>query len=86
MSGIQDEAYSEAMAEIERLTGENARLKKLNLMTDDELVLDLKSEINHLKTLLTRAADALDGYYSVVPSATAKQIIDKLRIECEHSR
>jgi hypothetical protein len=61
MSGIQDEACSEAMAEIERLTGENARLKKLNLMTDDELVLDLKSEINHLKTLLSHAADALEA-------------------------
>jgi uncharacterized small protein (DUF1192 family) len=54
MSDIQDEAYSEAMDEIDKLKGEIARLKKLNLMTDDEVILDLKSEIERLKAQIVR--------------------------------
>jgi hypothetical protein len=43
------------------------------------LLIKQDAEIERLKALLTRAADALDGYNSVVPSARAKEIIDELR-------
>jgi len=56
MSEIEDEAYSEVMAENEWLRAENARLKdkiggleKLNQMTDDAVIMELKAEIERLK-------------------------------------
>jgi DNA repair exonuclease SbcCD ATPase subunit len=47
-------------AEIERLKDKIRGLEKLNQMTDEEAVMELKAEIERLKTLLTRAADALE--------------------------
>ena len=41
---------AEKDAEIERLKAENARLKKWNLMTDEQVVMDLKAEIERLLT------------------------------------
>jgi protein subunit release factor A len=51
----------EAMKEIERLKDKIRGLEKLNQMTDEEVVMELKAEIERLKALLARAADALDN-------------------------
>jgi hypothetical protein len=40
---------------------EIARLKQFNLMTDEQVVMDLKAEVKRLKALLSRAATALDN-------------------------
>ena len=49
---LQDEAYTEAMDEIKRKDAELERLKQLNLMTDEQVVMDLKAEIERLKAIL----------------------------------
>ena len=57
------EAYQKAIgpiqpakdAEIERLRRENAQLKKWNMMTDEQVILDLKSLITELADTLVRA-------------------------------
>lgn len=54
MSEIQDEAYSELCEENERLKAEIKGLKKLNLMTDDEVILNLKAEIERLREQLRK--------------------------------
>jgi hypothetical protein len=43
--------------EIERLKDKIRGLEKLNQMTDEEVIMELKAEINRLKALLIRAAD-----------------------------
>jgi protein subunit release factor A len=63
MSDIQEEAYSEAMDEIERLKDKIRGLEKLNQMTDEEVIMQLKAEIAQLKSLLTRAAEALEDEF-----------------------
>ena len=47
-----NDPIAEAMDEIERLKAENARLKQLNLMTDEQVVMDLKAKIAQLKAVL----------------------------------
>jgi len=58
-------AYAETIklkdAEIERLKDKIRGLEKLNQMTDEEVVMELKAETGQLKSLLTRAADALEN-------------------------
>jgi hypothetical protein len=51
---------AEKDAEIDRLKDKICGLEKLNQMTDEEVVMELKSENDRLKALLTRAADALE--------------------------
>jgi len=46
---IQDEAYSEAMDEIKGLKDKIRGLEKLNQMTDEEVVMELKAQIARLK-------------------------------------
>jgi hypothetical protein len=46
------EMLAEKDAEIERLEAENARLKKWNLMTDEQVVMDLKAEIERMKKII----------------------------------
>jgi hypothetical protein len=62
MSDIQDEAYSEAMDEIERLQQLNS-----SLTADKRLITEAyRSGVAKLKSLIVRAADALDlisAYY-----------------------
>jgi hypothetical protein len=53
MSEIQDEAYSEAMDEIERLK------KSKNILSD--LLYKMEAKSNRQEQLLTRAADALEA-------------------------
>jgi hypothetical protein len=54
-------------AEIERLRRRNAQLEKLNQMTDEEVVMNLKSEIerkdaeiDRLKAIITKLCDAME--------------------------
>jgi hypothetical protein len=64
--------FESLYAEIERLKAENARLKQWNLMTDEQLVMDLKAEIkdqmalieenNYQKQLITELCDALEKW------------------------
>ena len=50
-----------ADAEIERLKAENARLKKWNLMTDEQVVMDLKAEIERLQAEQIKMFKAYDA-------------------------
>ena len=77
-------------AEIERLKGENARLKQLNLMTDEQVVMALSAEIERLKdildnehaemriknVLITECADALE---KANPTDRYKTLIQRAR-------
>jgi hypothetical protein len=47
--GCVDHVSKEKDVEIERLKAENVRLKQLNLMTDEQIVMDQEAEINQLK-------------------------------------
>ena len=84
MSEIHDEAYAKACQEIEKLRLENAKLKEQWLELSDEMLsftgltrhlhrLDLK--MKHLKSLLIRAADALEKG----SSDTDTQLVEELR-------
>jgi hypothetical protein len=84
MSEIHDEACAKACQEIERLQLENAKLKEEWLELSDQMLsftglpghlhrLDVK--IKHLKSLLIRAADALEKG----SSDTDTQSVEELR-------
>jgi len=70
MSDIQDEAYTE-------LCTENERLRAANRQFSNE-VASSEREIERLKALLTRAADALDGY-GTKPWHQYRELIEELR-------
>jgi DNA repair exonuclease SbcCD ATPase subunit len=74
-------AYAETIklkdAEIERLKDKIRGLEKLNQMTDEEVVMELKAETGQLKSLLTRAADALES--TKWDWHQARLLIDELR-------
>jgi hypothetical protein len=84
MSENQEEAYATARQEIERLLSENNKLREDWLEATDALMpytglpgqmhrIDVK--IKQLKSLLVRAADALENG----PSATHSQLVQELR-------
>jgi hypothetical protein len=88
MNEIHDEAYAKACQEIERLQLENAKLKKEWLELSDQMLsftglpghlhrLDVK--IKDLKSLLVRAADALEKG----PSDMDIQLLEELRKAAE---
>jgi hypothetical protein len=88
MSEIHDEAYAKARQEIERLQLENAKLKEEWLELSDQMLsftglpghlrrLDVK--IKDLKSLLVRAADALEKG----PSDMDIQLLEELRKAAE---
>jgi hypothetical protein len=55
---------AEKDAEIERLKDKIRGLEKLNQITDEEVVMELKAEIERHKALHTRAADALENWHT----------------------
>lgn len=57
---MREDPIEELRLENERLASKLTALEKLNLMSDDEVVLDLKTEIERLKDLCVRAAEALE--------------------------
>lgn len=63
-------------AEIQRLKAENARLKLLNLMTDEQVVMDLKAEIELLKAEILRRSPAREAEPATVVSADGKSFMD----------
>jgi hypothetical protein len=84
MSENQEEAYTKACQEIERLQLENTKLKEEWLELSDQMLsftglpghlhrLDVK--IKELRSLLVRAADALEND----PSETSLQLVQELR-------
>jgi hypothetical protein len=77
MSENQEEPYAEARQEVEKLRLENSKLKKAMLfhaeVTGQMRKIDLK--IKQLKSLLIRAADALEKR----SSETNVQLIEELR-------
>jgi hypothetical protein len=84
MSEIQDEAHAKACQEIEKLRLENAKLKEDWLELSDEMLSftglpghlhRLDEKMREFKSLLVRAADALDNG----PSETHLQLIQELR-------
>jgi hypothetical protein len=88
MSEIHDEAYAKACQEIERLQLENAKLKEEWLELSDQMLsftglpghlhrLDVK--MKDLKSLLVRAADALEKG----PSDMDIQLLEELRKAAE---
>jgi hypothetical protein len=88
MSENQGEAYSKACQEIEKLREENSKLRDQWLEATDELLsytglpghlhrIDVK--IKQLKSLLVRAADAMEND----PSGTHLQLVHELRKAAE---
>jgi urocanate hydratase len=88
MSEIHDEASAKARREIERLQSENSKLKEEWLELSDEMLsftglpghlhrLDVK--MKELKSLLVRAADALERGRSETPL----QLVQELRKAAE---
>jgi hypothetical protein len=88
MSENQEEAYAKACQEIEKLREENSKLRDQWLEATDELLsytglpghlhrIDVK--IKQLKSLLVRAADALENG----PSETHLQLVQELRKAAE---
>ena len=84
MSEIRDEAYAKSCQEIEKLRLENSKLREDWLELTDELLsytglpgqmhrIDVK--IKQLKSLLVRAAEALENG----PSETHFQLVQELR-------
>jgi len=61
MSDIQDEAYSEAMDELAEKDAEIAAYKEQQT-EDINALRECHAQIKRLKSLLTRAADALDWW------------------------
>jgi DNA repair exonuclease SbcCD ATPase subunit len=49
------------------------------LQRQDNAIIEKDAEIERLKALLSRAAEALEGYSSVIPSPTANKILAELR-------
>ena len=88
MSEIQDEAYVKALEEIEKLRLENGKLREdwLELMDVQLSYTGLPGhlhrtevKIKQLKSLLVRAADALENG----PSETHLQLVQELRKAAE---
>lgn len=88
MSEHQEEAYAKALEEIEKLRLENSKLKEqwLELMDEQLSYTGLPGrlhridvEIKQLKSLLIRAADALENG----PSETHSQSVQELRKAAE---
>jgi hypothetical protein len=88
MSETQDEAYAKACQEIEKLRSENNKLREQWLEATDELLsytglpgqmhrIDVK--IKQLKSLLVRAADALEKS----PDGAHSQLVQELRKAAE---
>jgi hypothetical protein len=77
MSEINDEAYKEVRQELEKLELENSEVKKAMLTYSRlaEHTHEMGARINELKSLLNRAADALESG----SSETHFQLIQELR-------
>jgi hypothetical protein len=88
MSENQEEAYATARQEIEKLRSENSELREDWLEATDALMSytglpgqmhRIDVEIKQLKSLLIRAADALENE----PSETHLQLVQELRKAAE---
>lgn len=74
----------ELRAEIERLKAENARLKQLNLMTDEQVVMDLKAEIERLREAEPSTVVSADGKsFMDAPAPPAREAEDKDKLITE---
>jgi hypothetical protein len=74
---------AERDAQIERLKNKISGLEKLNQMTDEAVVMELKAQIERLKLLTTRAADALEEESWPSLHHDYSKLIDELRKAAE---
>jgi hypothetical protein len=85
MSKIQDEAYSEALAEIERLKVQHEEMLLKHAREQNIALSTLETALKQIerhKALLTRAADALEWPGQLLQSDFRK-LIDELRKAAE---